>query len=95
MKSNRDSGSWSEEVLSELLSELGETHAGRTVLVTGADGFAGSHLTEALVAFGAHVHTFVRATSSCTERLFGFLRGNSATRRARADRCLVSDAERI
>jgi len=34
------------------------------VLVTGADGFMGSHLTEALVALGANVHAFVRATSS-------------------------------
>ena len=34
------------------------------MLVTGADGFMGSHLTEALVALGANVHAFVRATSS-------------------------------
>ena len=32
--------------------------------MTGADGFMGSHLTEALVALGANVHAFVRATSS-------------------------------
>jgi dTDP-glucose 4,6-dehydratase len=32
--------------------------------VTGADGFMGSHLTEALVHLGARVHAFVRATSS-------------------------------
>lgn len=31
---------------------------GRTVLVTGADGFIGSHLTEALVAAGARVRAF-------------------------------------
>jgi dTDP-glucose 4,6-dehydratase len=37
---------------------------GRPVLVTGADGFVGSHLTEALLEYGAHVHVFVRATSS-------------------------------
>lgn len=37
---------------------------GRLVLVTGADGFVGSHLTERLVELGANVHVFVRATSS-------------------------------
>ncbi len=36
----------------------------RTVFVTGADGFVGSHLTERLVDAGANVHVFVRATSS-------------------------------
>jgi len=46
-----------EERVRELLN-------GRPVLVTGADGFVGSHLTEKLVEFGAHVHIFVRATSS-------------------------------
>ena len=34
------------------------------MLVTGADGFMGSHLTEALVGLGADVYAFVRATSS-------------------------------
>lgn len=37
---------------------------GRTVLVTGADGFIGSHLTEKLLDFGANVHALIRATSS-------------------------------
>ena len=32
--------------------------AGRTVLVTGADGFIGSHLAEALVRSGANVRAF-------------------------------------
>lgn len=36
----------------------------RPVLVTGADGFVGSHLTEALLDYGAKVHVLVRATSS-------------------------------
>lgn len=36
----------------------------RPVLVTGADGFVGSHLTERLLEYGACVHVFVRATSS-------------------------------
>src|SRR4051794_40868583 len=47
-----------------LLAEFGSLYEGRTVLVTGADGFMGSHLTDALVALGADVHAFVRATSS-------------------------------
>lgn len=36
-----------------------ETFSGRPVLVTGADGFIGSHLTEALIAAGADVTAFV------------------------------------
>jgi dTDP-glucose 4,6-dehydratase len=47
-----------------LRDEFGPLYEGRTALVTGADGFMGSHLTEGLVALGAHVHAFVRATSS-------------------------------
>ena len=43
---------------------FGEALAGRLVLVTGADGFIGSHLTEALIHLGCDVHAFVRATSS-------------------------------
>lgn len=38
--------------------------SGRKVLVTGAAGFVGSHLTEALVRRGADVRAFVRYTSS-------------------------------
>ncbi|MFN7534758.1 MAG: SDR family NAD(P)-dependent oxidoreductase [Brevundimonas sp.] len=37
--------------------------AGRTVLVTGAGGFIGSHLVERLVGLGARVRAFVRYTS--------------------------------
>src|SRR5207245_8095112 len=44
------------------------------VLVTGADGFMGSHLTEALVHLGARVHAFVRATSSGALNNIGHLR---------------------
>jgi len=36
---------------------------GCRVLVTGASGFVGSHLTEALIRLGAHVRVFIRYTS--------------------------------
>jgi dTDP-glucose 4,6-dehydratase len=55
-----DSPDWTDA----LAAEFGSLYEGRTVLVTGADGFMGSHLTDALVALGADVHAFVRATSS-------------------------------
>jgi dTDP-glucose 4,6-dehydratase len=65
---------WTESDLAELRRELGDVYEGRTVLVTGADGFMGSHLTEALVGLGAHVHAFVRATSSGALNNIGHLR---------------------
>jgi dTDP-glucose 4,6-dehydratase len=55
---------WTGGTLDDLRSEFGDTYEGRTVLVTGADGFMGSHLTDALVELGAGVHAFVRANSS-------------------------------
>ena len=38
---------WTGGTLDDLRSEFGDTYEGRTVLVTGADGFMGSHLTDA------------------------------------------------
>jgi dTDP-glucose 4,6-dehydratase len=55
---------WNEDALAQLERDFGDLYGGRTVLITGADGFMGSHLTEALVSLGARVHAFVRATSS-------------------------------
>src|SRR5690242_20549369 len=55
---------WTEAEHEALRTELGDLYRDRTCLVTGADGFMGSHLTDALVALGANVITFVRATSS-------------------------------
>jgi dTDP-glucose 4,6-dehydratase len=59
-----EAGIWTETELAELRAEFGEIYEGRVVLVTGADGFMGSSLTEALVHLGAEVIAFVRATSS-------------------------------
>ena len=43
---------WTESDLDELRRDFADVYGGRTVLVTGADGFMGSHLTDALVALG-------------------------------------------
>ncbi len=65
---------WNEAGLEAVRAEFGDAFAGRTCLVTGADGFMGSHLTEALVHIGAHVIVFVRATSSGALNNIGHLR---------------------
>ncbi len=66
---------WTEADVADLREEFGDVFGGRTVLVTGADGFMGSHLTDALVEVGADVHAFVRATSSGALNNIGHLRG--------------------
>src|SRR4249919_2274196 len=65
---------WTGSTIDALRDEFADTYEGRTVLVTGADGFMGSHLTEALVELGASVHAFVRATSSGALNNIGELR---------------------
>jgi dTDP-glucose 4,6-dehydratase len=55
---------WTNNARKELRRDFRDVYEGRTVLITGADGFMGSHLTDALVDLGATVHVFVRATSS-------------------------------
>jgi len=69
-----DTATWSEGELDALKAELGASYSGRTCLVTGADGFMGSHLTEALVHLDADVIAFVRATSSGALNNIGHLR---------------------
>jgi dTDP-glucose 4,6-dehydratase len=69
-----DSAIWSKEGLDGLRRELGDVYDGRTCVVTGADGFMGSHLTDALVHLGAEVIAFVRATSSGALNNIGHLR---------------------
>ncbi len=70
-----DDAVWTVTALEDLGREFGEAYSDRTVLVTGADGFMGSHLTDALVHLGARVHAFVRATSSGALNNIGHLRG--------------------
>jgi dTDP-glucose 4,6-dehydratase len=74
MKSDSHDSTWTEDSLAGLRREFGDFFAGRTCLVTGADGFMGSHLTEALVHLDANVHAFVRATSSGALNNIGALR---------------------
>src|SRR5438128_4605653 len=64
MKAPGSDSLWTPETIAEVQKEYGETYRDRTTLVTGADGFMGSSLTEALVHLGAEVIAFVRATSS-------------------------------
>ncbi len=66
---------WTDESIAALRREFADAFGGRTCLVTGADGFMGSHLTEALVGIGADVHAFVRATSSGALNNIWALRG--------------------
>jgi dTDP-glucose 4,6-dehydratase len=75
MKAPTSDRVWTDASVADLRRELGDVYAGRTVLVTGADGFMGSHLTDALVHLGARVHAFVRATSSGALNNIGHLRG--------------------
>jgi dTDP-glucose 4,6-dehydratase len=69
-----DSVIWSESELDGLRRDFVDAYEGRTCLVTGADGFMGSHLTDALVHLGAEVIAFVRATSSGALNNIGHLR---------------------
>jgi dTDP-glucose 4,6-dehydratase len=75
MKSDRHDLTWTDDAVADLRREFGEVFGGRTCLVTGADGFMGSHLTEALVELDANVHAFVRATSSGALNNIGHIRG--------------------
>jgi dTDP-glucose 4,6-dehydratase len=74
MKPDVSASTWSDDALDALRQEFGEIYGGRTCLVTGADGFMGSHLTEALVALEADVYAFIRATSSGALNNIGSLR---------------------
>ncbi len=74
MSNDHQTTTWSEEELAGLTRDFANVYAGRTVLITGADGFLGSHLTDALVHLGAKVHALVRATSSGAVNNIGHLR---------------------
>jgi dTDP-glucose 4,6-dehydratase len=69
-----DTATWTGAEIDALKREFGDLYRGRTCLVTGADGFIGSHLTEALVELEANVVAFVRATSSGALNNIGHLR---------------------
>jgi dTDP-glucose 4,6-dehydratase len=69
-----DSVIWSEDELDALRRDFADVYEGRTCVVTGADGFMGSHLTDALAHIGAEVIAFVRATSSGALNNIGPLR---------------------
>jgi dTDP-glucose 4,6-dehydratase len=75
MKPDGFDSPWTDESLDALRHEFGDAFRGRTCVVTGADGFMGSHLTEALVELDARVDAFVRATSSGALNNIGHLRG--------------------
>jgi dTDP-glucose 4,6-dehydratase len=64
MKADQHDSTWTDDAVAELRRDFSDFFSGRTCLVTGADGFMGSHLTDALVQLDANVHAFVRATSS-------------------------------
>src|SRR6266511_2905228 len=74
MNRSRVDTQWTDDAAERLREQYGDVYSGRTCLVTGADGFMGSHLTEALVLLGANVHAFVRATSSGALNNIGHLR---------------------
>jgi len=59
-----DAEIWGDTTAETLREEFGDAFRNRTCVVTGADGFMGSHLSDALVALDANVVAFVRATSS-------------------------------
>jgi len=54
----------------------------RTVIVTGADGFVGSHLAETLTDYGAQVHALVRPISSGMLHNIGHFRDKLTIHRA-------------
>jgi dTDP-glucose 4,6-dehydratase len=53
----------------QLDPQIKEVLRNRTVLVTGAGGFIGSHLTDVLIELGANVHVFLRASSRAPQHL--------------------------
>ncbi len=53
--------------------------SGATVLVTGAGGFIGSHLTEALIRRGANVRAFVRYQSQARAGFLDSIKADGAT----------------
>jgi dihydroflavonol-4-reductase len=71
--------------------------AGRSVLVTGASGFIGTHLVRALIARGAHVSCLVRAASrvDALRALGAALIAGDITDRAGVARAIASTRARV
>jgi nucleoside-diphosphate-sugar epimerase len=69
------------------LPDVDHVLTGQTVLVTGASGFIGAHLTRRLVALGADVHVLLRPGSSVAK--FGALA--ERIRVLRADLCDMAE----
>src|SRR5262249_50366090 len=69
----------------------------KSVLVTGADGFVGSHLTERLIQLGADVSILVRGTSvtGTTSYVFKKLPGRLTERLGRVLCCDLSSTDSI
>jgi len=68
----------------------------RPVLVTGADGFMGSHLVEALLGYDADVFTFIRATSSgALHHLYPSQKKITILRGDLADKSAVMDSLKV
>ena len=60
---------------------MNNTYKNKRVLITGADGFVGSHLTEALLEAGAEVSILVRGTSHMGTSMNHFHNLNHVTER--------------
>jgi FlaA1/EpsC-like NDP-sugar epimerase len=60
MKGNGKERTWGGSELQALRGEFGAVYGGRTVLVTGADGFMGSHAEKVICVTGARSHIVLR-----------------------------------
>jgi len=63
---------------------------GRNVLVTGATGLVGGHLTEKLIAMGAHVHITCRASNP-----WSYFAGKKLGDHVVSATCDIKDAQRV
>lgn len=77
-------------------TKIKELLKNRPVFVTGADGFMGSHLVEALLSYDAHVFVFIRATSSgALHHLYPVQQQITILRGDLSDKSAVMDALKV